>query len=228
MSRSSKTKEKKLIHLIANNSQSPVTEQYRLIRNNIHFSSADKDINSIVITSAGASEGKSTTAANLAIVLAQQGKPVILVDTDLRKPSVHYTFRVSNLYGLTNILKKEHELEATVMNTIIPNLDILTSGPIPPNPSELLESKAMENVIEMLREKYEYIIFDTPPVLSVTDPQIMANKCDGVVIVVASGRTKKDQALKAKEILEKTSSMLLGIVVNGVEPKKNNFYGQYK
>lgn len=209
------------------NPKSPITEQYRLIRNNLHFSSVDKEIKSIVVTSPEPSDGKSTTAANLAIVLAQQGKQVLLVDADLRKPSVHYTFSVSNIDGLTNILTKEIDIGMAITKTTIANLDILTSGPIPPNPSELLGSKTMELVIEDLKEAYEYVVFDTPPLLVVTDSQVMASKSDGVVMVVASGKTKKEQALKAKELLEKANSQLLGVVVNGVESKKDNYYGQY-
>lgn len=228
LSRKLKNKDKRSVDLIAQyNPKSPITEQYRLIRNNLHFSSVDKEIKSIVVTSPEPSDGKSTTAANLAIVLAQQGKQVLLVDADLRKPSVHYTFSVSNIDGLTNILTKEIDIGMAITKTTIANLDILTSGPIPPNPSELLGSKTMELVIEDLKEAYEYVVFDTPPLLVVTDSQVMASKSDGVVMVVASGKTKKEQALKAKELLEKANSQLLGVVVNGVESKKDNYYGQY-
>ena len=187
----------------------------------------DKEIKSIVVTSPEPSDGKSTTAANLAIVLAQQGKHVLLVDTDLRKPSVHYTFNVSNMEGLTSVLTKGITLYEGITKTKIPNLDILTSGPIPPNPSELLDSKAMETMIEELKNRFDYIVFDTPPVLAVTDPQIMASKCDGIVMVVASGKTKKDRAVKAKELLEKAKSHFLGVIVNGVESKKNEYYRHY-
>jgi capsular exopolysaccharide synthesis family protein len=223
-----KNKEKKTVHLIAHDyPKSPIAEQYRLIRNNLHFSSVDKEIKSIVVTSPEPSDGKSTTSANLAIVLSQQEKQVLLVDTDLRKPSVHYAFNVSNLDGLTSVLAKEIELNQAIIKTYIPNLDILTSGPIPPNPSELLGSRSMETVMEDLKEKYEYIIFDTPPILAVSDAQVMANKCDGVVMVVASGKTKKDQAIKAKEFLEIANSLLLGVVINGVKGKRGSYYGQY-
>ncbi len=222
-------KEKKVTRLISlDNPKSAISEQYRLIRSNLHFSSVDREIKSIVITSPDPSEGKTTTSSNLAIVLSQQGKQVLLVDADLRKPSVHHTFNVSNLEGLTSVLTKETSLNHAILKTYVPNLDILTSGPIPPNPSELLESRAMEILMKQLKETYEYIIFDTPPILAVTDPQIMSNKCDGVVMVVASGKTKKDRALRAKDLLQKANSLMLGIVVNGVEGKQNSFYGEYK
>jgi capsular exopolysaccharide synthesis family protein len=228
LSRTLKNKNKGIVPLIAhNNPKSPITEQYRLIRSNIHFSSVDKQIKSIVVTSPEPSDGKTTTAANLAIVLAQQGKKVILVEADLRKPSVHYVFNASNLDGLTTVLTKEISLEMAISRTQIPNLDILTSGPIPPNPSELLGSIAMEMVMEELNDSYEYIVFDTPPILAVIDSQVLSNKCDGVVIVVASGKTQRDRAVKAIDLLEKAKSHLLGVVVNGVNAKKNGYYGEY-
>ncbi|MFJ5713875.1 CpsD/CapB family tyrosine-protein kinase [Neobacillus sp. NPDC093127] len=228
LSRKLKNKEKRSVNLIAQyNPKSPITEQYRLIRNNLHFSSVDKEIKTIVVTSPEPADGKTTTAANLAIVLAQQGKQVLLVDADLRKPSVHYTFNVSNIDGLTSILTRVIDIETAITKTYVPNLDLLTSGPVPPNPSELLGSKTMEQIIKELKEAYEYIVFDTPPLLVVTDAQIMASKSDGVVMVVASGKTKKDRGIKAKELLEKANSQLLGVVVNGVDSKKDSYYGQY-
>jgi capsular exopolysaccharide synthesis family protein len=228
LSRRLKYKDRKTVPLIAHSHPKlPISEQYRSIRTNIQFSSVDKKIKSIIVTSPEPSDGKSTTAANLAIVLAQQGKHVLLVDTDLRKPSVHYTFNVSNMEGLTSVLTKRITLYEGITKTKIPHLDILTSGPIPPNPSELLDSKAMETMIEELKNRFDYIVFDTPPVLAVTDPQIMASKCDGIVMVVASGKTKKDRALKAKELLEKAQSQFLGVVVNGVESTNNEYYSKY-
>ena len=228
MFRKSNRKDKRKIHLITHyNPKSPITEQYRLIRNNLQFSSVDKEIKSVVITSPEPSDGKSTIATNLAIVLAQQGKQVLLVDTDLRKPSVHYSFNASNLDGITSVLTKKISLNQAIFNTSIPNLDILTSGPIPPNPSEMLDSKAMVTLMKEVETVYDYVVYDTPPLLVVTDAQIMANKCDGVVLVVASGKTKKDRAIRAKQLIEKANSYLLGVVVNGVESKKRNDYGHY-
>ena len=224
-----KNKNGKGVPLITNCSPKlPISEQYRLIRTNILFSAVDKEIKTIMVTSPDFSEGKSTTAANLAIVLAQQGKHVLLVDTDLRKPSVHFTFNVSNILGLTNILTKEITLDRGTLKTGVLNLEILTSGPIPRNPSELLHSNAMDVVLRKLKNIYDYIIFDTPPVLDVTDAQIMANQCDGVIMVIASGKTNKDRALEAKGILEKAQSELLGVIVNGVEAKRNKYYRHYR
>lgn len=223
-----KKKRNKRVDLISyHNPISHITEQYRLIRNNLHFSSVDREMKLIAVTSPEPSDGKSTTSANLAIVLAQQGKQVLLVDADLRKPSIHYSFNASNIDGLTNVLTKDISLEQAISKTPIPYLDLLTSGPIPPNPAELLGSKTMEVIMEELKELYDYIIFDTPPILLVTDSQIMASKCNGVILVVASSKTKKDRAMKAKELLEKANSHLLGVVVNGVVAMGSGNYGHY-
>ncbi|MGG0283576.1 CpsD/CapB family tyrosine-protein kinase [Peribacillus butanolivorans] len=220
-----RSKDEKQVNLIAlTNPKSPITEQYRLIRTNIQFSSVDKEIKTIVVTSAEPNDGKSTTAANLAIVLAQEEKKVLLVDADLRKPSIHYAFNISNIHGLTSVLTKKMDLRKTISNSNVLNLDILTSGPIPPNPSEILNSKAIETAINELKDIYDYIIFDTPPVLVVTDSQIVANKCDGVIMVVASGKTNKQSAVKAKELLEKANTSLLGVVLNGMESDTSNYY----
>ena len=222
---SRKQKKANKVQLIAHNHPKvPISEQYRLIRTNILFSSVDKEIKSIMVTSPEPDDGKTTIASNLAIVLAQQGKKVLLVDTDLRKPSIHYAFNVSNMDGLTSILTKEITLDEGILQTGIPNLEILTSGPIPPNPSELLNSNAMENVLEEMRTRFDYVVFDTSPVLAVADPQIIANKCDGVIMVVSSGKTQKDKAMKTKVLLEKAKSQLLGVVVNEVESKDSEYY----
>ncbi|MFZ3591233.1 CpsD/CapB family tyrosine-protein kinase [Bacillus sp. DJP31] len=223
--KSSKTRN---IQLVANiNPKSPITEQYRLIRNNISFSSVDKVIKSIVVTSAESGDGKSTTAANLAIVLAQNGRKVLLVDGDLRRPTLHYAFFISNIDGITSVLTKDSSLEMAINRTTISNLDILPSGPIPPNPSELLDSQAMNMLMEELKESYDYVIYDSPPILAVTDSQTIASKCDGVVMVIRSGKTHKIRALKAKELLEKAGSQVLGVVINGVEEKMSGYYGHY-
>lgn len=225
MARKKKNIDKRAVHLISHiNPKSNISEQYRLLRSNILFSSVDKVINSIVVTSPEPFDGKSTTAANLAIVLAQQGNQVLLVDADLRKPSIHYSFNISNIHGLTSVLTKKNSLQTAICKTHIPNLDLLTSGPIPPNPSELLNSKAMELIMEDMKSMFEYVVFDTPPVLAVTDPQILANKCDGVVIVMSYGKTLKDRALKAKGLLVKAQAKILGVVLNNMQVPKNEYH----
>ncbi|MFB3170031.1 CpsD/CapB family tyrosine-protein kinase [Neobacillus sp. 179-C4.2 HS] len=207
--------------------KSPISEQYRTIRTNIQYSSIDNEIHTLMVTSSGPGEGKSTSAANLAVVFAQLGKKVLLVDADLRKPTAHRTFGVNNLFGFTTVLTKQSTLEKTVIETEEKDLYILTSGPVPPNPAELLSSKSMEKFIEDAKMLFDYIIFDTPPLLAVADPQIIANKVDGSVFVVSSGKTEIEAAKKAKELLENAKSKLLGVVLNNKEMKNNDYYYYY-
>ncbi|MGG3640554.1 CpsD/CapB family tyrosine-protein kinase [Bacillus gobiensis] len=209
------------------NPKSPTSEQYRTIRTNIEFSSVDRHVRSIIVTSAGPGEGKSTTVANLAVAFAQQGKKVLLVDADLRKPTVQYTFRVDNLDGLTSVLMKQTTLERAVQKSEVETLDLLTSGPIPPNPAELLSSRAMEETLTETYKAYDYVIFDTPPILAVADAQILGNQVDGSVLVISSGKTDKDMALKAKEALASTKSKLIGAVLNGKKMEQNSYYYYY-
>ncbi|WP_316571702.1 CpsD/CapB family tyrosine-protein kinase [Neobacillus sp. YIM B06451] len=206
--------------------KSVVSEQYRTIRTNIQFSSVDEDIQAIMVTSAGPGEGKSTTAANLAVVMAQQEKNVLLVDADLRKPTVHYTFELVNQYGLTSVLAKSKSLEQAIRSTDIPFLSVLTSGPIPPNPAELLGSKSMKEILEEAKERFDVIIFDTPPTLAVTDAQILANLCDGVLLVLYSGKSEKEQAIKTKDLLVAANGRILGVVLNQ-KKIKNDSYSYY-
>lgn len=195
--------------------KSKVSEQYRRIRSSIQFSSSKQAKSHIIaITSPSSKEGKSTTAANLAIVFAQQQHKVLLIDGDMRKPSCHYQFNVSNEVGLTNVLLETHELSDVTFVTTIPNLHLLPSGPIPHHPAELLSMKQMDRILQELRKRYDYIFIDTSPVLDVTDPQIIAEKCDGVVLVTMSGETKIEKAKKAKNLLKKARGNLLGVIIN--------------
>lgn len=215
-------------HLITKlNPRSPISEQYRTIRTNIQYASVDEELKTMLVTSSGPGEGKSMTTANLAVVYAQQGKRVLLIDADLRKPTVHYTFRLDNLRGLSNILVGENTLEESISDSNIENLDIISCGPIPPNPAELLASRKMQQFIREASALYDLIIFDTPPVLAVTDAQILANFVDGSVLVVRSGRTETEAALKAKEALMPAKAKLLGTVLNDREKKASNYYYYY-
>ena len=215
-------------HLITQlNPRSPISEQYRTLRTNLEFSSVDNPLKSMLVTSSSPSEGKSMTTANLAVVYAQQGLKVLLIDADLRKPTVHYTFRLDNLRGLSNILVNEATIEDTAYSTGIGNLDVISSGPIPPNPSELLGSKRMEGLIREASNSYDLIIFDTPPVLAVTDAQILGNVVDGTILVVRSGQTEYELAIKAKEALEPAKAKLLGTVLNDREKTSTTNYYYY-
>ncbi|WP_339180188.1 CpsD/CapB family tyrosine-protein kinase [Oceanobacillus sp. FSL W7-1293] len=218
----------KMRHLITNsNPRSPISEQYRTVRTNLQFASVDNEIKSMLLTSAGPAEGKSMTTANLAVVYAQQGKKVLLVDADLRKPTIHYTFRLDNLRGLSNILVGETTIEETVEASDITNLDVISCGPIPPNPSELLGSRRMQAFIEAAEKKYDMVIFDMPPVLAVTDAKILANYVDGVILVVRSKKTENEAAKQALEALQSVHANVLGVVLNDRDKKEANYYYYY-
>ncbi|MCU9599717.1 CpsD/CapB family tyrosine-protein kinase [Pallidibacillus thermolactis] len=207
--------------------KSPISEQYRTIRTNIQFSTVDEAIRSIVVTSTAPGEGKSTTVSNLAVVFAQQGKKVLLIDADLRKPTTHYTFQIMNTKGLTNVLTKQIHFHEAVQETVMENLNILTSGPIPPNPSELLASNAMKQLLEEAYKLYDLVLFDAPPILAVTDAQVLANLSDGSIMVTSSGFTDKDAAVKAKELLENAKSKLLGAILNNKQVNEKSYYYYY-
>ncbi|MBM0065890.1 CpsD/CapB family tyrosine-protein kinase [Alkalicoccobacillus gibsonii] len=203
---------------------SPITEQYRTIRTNIEYSSIDKKIRSLVVTSAGPGEGKSTTVANLAIVMAQNGNRVLIVDADMRRPTAHYTFALPNTRGLTNVLTKQSKLEDTFQETSISNLSVLTCGPIPPNPAELLDSKMMEIVIKEAFEFFDIVFFDAPPVMAVTDAQLLSNKTDGTLLVASSGKTDREELIKTKDLLIKTKANLLGVILNNKPTDEKSYY----
>lgn len=207
--------------------KSPISEQYRNVRTNIQFASVDNDLRSFLVTSSTPAEGKTTTTANLAVVFAQQGKKVLLIDADMRKPALHTMFRAENIIGLTTALSKQNTLGKCVRSTEVENLDFLPSGAIPPNPAELLGSKMMDELLEEAYRHYDLVIIDTPPVLAVTDAQVLANKCDGIVLVVRSGKAEKEAVLKVKGLMENTQSKLLGVVLNGKQQKDGEHYYYY-
>lgn len=227
-----KKKKKKLVKMARKlvtiaNDHSFISEQFRTIRTNITFSMPDREIKTILVTSATPGEGKSTNAANIGVVFAQEGKRVVIVDADLRKPTMHYTFLLQNARGLSNLLTRHFTISEVVNNTDIANLYVLTSGPIPPNPAELLASTLMGSVIEELKKEFDIIIFDAPPLLSVTDAQILSNKCDGTLLIVNSGVAENESVLKAKASLEASKANILGVVLNNYKMPLHQYYEQY-
>jgi len=210
--------------LINSDPKSPIAEAYRTLRTNIEFSSIDKELQTIVITSSGAGEGKSTTAVNLAYAFVQGGKKVLLIDADLRRPMIHKRFEISNRCGLSSVLIGERTIEDCVQS--IENLELITSGPIPPNPSEMLGSNKMKELLEGLKEDYDYIIIDSPPVGFVTDSALLSAAVDGTILTVAIEETEKKAASYAKMQLTRVNANILGVVLTKI-PQKNSGYYKY-
>lgn len=210
------------------NPRSPVAEAYRQLRTNLWFASHDRARRTIMVTSTSSEEGKTTTLANLAVTIAQTGSSVVLVDCDLRRPSLHEPFRLDNSAGLTNLFLAGVPLKAMVQETGIPNLRLLPSGPLPPNPSELLGGNRMMEVIEALKEEADFVLFDTPPIVAVTDAAVLATRMDAVLLVLRAGRTKRELALRARSQLEKVQANLLGVVLTNatVEGGLSPYYAQ--
>lgn len=207
---------------------SVVAEQFRTIRTNIQFSMVDTDLKSLSITSAGPGAGKSTISANLAVSFANEGKKVLLVDTDMRKPTVHKTFRLPNHDGLTTLLTDKSAVLSNIIHRLeTENIFVLTSGAIPPNPAELLGSNRMMQLKAELENVFDLVIFDLPPVIAVTDAQIMASKTDGTIFVIDKGGADKEMVLKSKELLDKVQANVLGAVFNRVETKNSHYYAYY-
>ncbi|MGH0606923.1 CpsD/CapB family tyrosine-protein kinase [Bacillus mycoides] len=204
--------------------KSPISEQYRNIRTNVEFAAIDTNIRSLMVTSPNPSEGKTTTIANLAVVFAQQGKKVLLIDTEMRKSAMHQMFQVNNIFGLTNVLAQSESFEKCVQATSVENLHFLPCGPIPPNPAELLGSKSMQELLAKTYSMYDLVLLDLPPILAVTDAQIMANYCDASILVVRSDATKKEDAVKAKGLLESAKGKLLGVVLNDCDREQSLYY----
>lgn len=206
--------------------KSPIAEAYRALRTNIQFSQSDSELKTILFTSAGPEEGKSTNAANIAIAMAQSGKKIILVDCDLRRPVQNKIFNLPNR-GLTNALVENLPFAEAVQATQVPNLQLVTSGPVPLNPSELLATAKMQKLLDFLKEKADIVIIDTPPAIAVTDACVLAAKVDGVILVVCSGRVKPEMAKKAKEALLHARGRILWVVLNRVQIADEHAYYYY-
>ncbi|MFB7155374.1 MULTISPECIES: CpsD/CapB family tyrosine-protein kinase [unclassified Lysinibacillus] len=224
------TKKKKKLSTMArklvtiSDSKSIISEQFRTIRTNITFSMSDTDLKTILVTSSIPAEGKSTTVANIGIVFAQEGKKVLIIDADMRKPTLHHTFHAENVTGLSNVLTRQSPIYDVIQETPIDGLNIMTSGPTPPNPSELLASNQLKALILEVSRDFDLIFFDAPPLLPVTDAQILSNKCEGTLLIVNSGVVEKMQLQKAHSILKASQAKLLGAVLNNCEMQSEYYY----
>jgi len=199
------------------NPRSPISEAYRTLRTNLQFVSLDRPLRTLLVTSPGPEEGKSTVLANLAVTIAQSEKKVILVDCDLRRPNLHKLFGLKHNRGLTTMVVDDKALsEPPLQETGVPGLQLLASGTLPPSPSDLLGSQRMDRVLTVLKERADMVLLDAPPVVAVSDAAILATKVDGVLLVVSAGQTRRDSVQAAKAKLEKVNANLIGAVLTNV------------
>lgn len=206
--------------------KSPIAESFRTLRTNISFSALEHPVKTLLVTSPGPGDGKSTVSANLATVMAQAGARILIIDADMRKPVMHKFFDISNRVGLTKLLAHEVQSGEVIHPTMVEGLSFLSTGPVPPNPSELLGSERMKELLKELTMQYDLILIDSPPVLAVTDASILAPLVDGVILVVDSGRTRVDAAKEAKSQLVKANARIIGVVINQVKMDADD-YGYY-
>lgn len=214
------------MHIITiNKPKSPISEAYRTLRTNIQFSSIDSKPKTLLITSSSPQEGKTTTAVNLAVSIAQEGKKTVLLDCDLRKPKIHTIFKISNeAEGLSSILIDEIKTEQGIKETEVPNLYVLSSGKTPSNPSELLSSQRMQQFMEYLKQSFDYIVIDSPPIIAVTDAQIISKYTDACILIVAAGESDRNAVMRAKELLCNVNANLIGVVLNKIDISRGGYY----
>ncbi|MEW5986976.1 MAG: polysaccharide biosynthesis tyrosine autokinase [Chloroflexota bacterium] len=213
--------------IVARQPRSPVSEAYRQVRTNVQFAGVGREIRTMLVTSANPSEGKTTTAANLALTFVQAGKRVILVDADLRRPSQHTRFGLSNNRGLTNLMINEELSPSFLVETATPGLRVLTSGPLPPNPAELLGSERMREILNWLKGLADYVIVDSPPILAVTDGVVLSRLVDTTVFVVNAAKTRYQALTAAVEQLTAVSSHVAGVILNQLDQKSGRYYYHY-
>lgn len=225
MPQSTKTTKTSIVML--SQPDSPASEAYRTLRINLDFAAVDKEVQTIAITSAIRDEGKTATALNLAAAYARAGKKVLLVDADLRKPSIHQAFFGDNGAGLTNLIAMNKETSEVVRHSPIENLSVITSGPLPPSPSELLASHRLDALLKEWKLSYDMILLDTPPSFTLMDARIVAAKCDGTLLVMEYGRVKRAIAKRVKDDLIQVKAQLLGVVLNKINDKETEAY-QYQ
>ena len=206
--------------------RSPIAEAYRHLRTSLLLSSAGNPPKTILITSSQPSEGKTTTAINTAFMLAQTGAEVLIIDCDLRRPRLHANFNLSNARGLTNYLSGESPIDDVLQSyERVPNLKLLTSGPIPPNPAELLGSEEMRKLLQSLSERFTHIIVDSPPAISFTDAAILSTFVNGVILVVHGGRSSRAVVRRARQQLLDVGAHIFGVVLNNVKAESHGYYG---
>jgi len=205
--------------------KSPVSEAYRTLRTNLHFTRPEDPVRTILVTSSGPTEGKTTTVANLAITLAHMGSRTLLVDSDLRRPVIHALFGLSKDRGLTNAIIGQLGVKEVVKPTTIENLGVVTCGTVPPNPSELLGSRKMKELVDEMKQHYDVILFDSPPVIAVTDAAVLSSIMDGVLLVIRSGKTQREAVARAFNLLDNVHARILGALLNDVDV--SNMYGSY-
>jgi capsular exopolysaccharide synthesis family protein len=218
------------LRVAVSDGRSAASEAYRTLRTNIQFMTLDNLTKSILVVGAHPSCGKTTTVTNLGLTLAQAGSSVLLVDTDLRRPKLHNVFNCKNFFGLTTMLIEEDlNMNAARHKTLIPNLEVIPSGPVPPNPAELLASRKMVKALKEFQHRYDYVILDSPPMLNMADASILAQMADATVLVVAYAETTKEEAQKVHQQLQMAKANLIGVVINGVPPHLDpyGYYGYY-
>jgi capsular exopolysaccharide synthesis family protein len=209
--------------LVLTDPKSAVAEAYRTIRTNLQFTNLDQSKKTFMVTSAGPGEGKTTTVANLGATMAAAGTRTLMMDTDLRRPALHKAFGVSNAVGLTSILSGQVKFEDCIQTGRAQNLDLLPSGPLPPNPAEVLMSRSMAD----LMARYDLVIYDSPPIISVSDSLVLGTLVDGVVLVVRSGGFPQEVIHQAKSQLEGVKANVVGVLLNSVNFKRDGYYYQY-
>ncbi|MFP4456641.1 MAG: CpsD/CapB family tyrosine-protein kinase [Clostridia bacterium] len=208
--------------------KSPAAEAYRMIRTNLEYTGVDEEKKVLLFTSPRMKDGKTTTISNLAVILANAGERILLIDCDLRKPRIHKVFEIANEIGLTNIIARQQGIEnAKKKFSELGNLDLITSGVLPPMPTEILSSAKMGEVLTKLREEYDYILLDTPPILSVADAAALSRYVDGVIIVSALDKTTNDEIKASKRALDRVDANILGVILTFAENNKRGYYYNY-